>query len=315
MKIRPLKIILAILEIFWSLPIIGLAIILSPVFSIIMIIGHLIAVMMSSTKELKISGNILGLIASIIVFIAFIIGDMNILENLDTIHLYLVVISWPLHILSVIYIFIGLSKDKKALKQEMNRNVDEYEKSVHYVEPIAKQVQDQMKEQPKLEPNQSREQVLIREKERFIKAIRSLLTFKENGLIFAIDTSFLIHRFNYALLQNILHNEHVTIYICTPVIEELNRMKLNERSLGKAARDALHLIDTYQKTEQIIFVETPELVFLRGHDLTNEHIDRVIGAYVQMQFEDTLRFVFLTDDVERRTRAVSAGLQVTDDES
>src|SRR5690625_3351736 len=164
MKIRPLKIILAILEIFWSLPIIGLAIILSPVFSIIMIIGHLIAVMMSSTKELKISGNILGLIASIIVFIAFIIGDMNILENLDTIHLYLVVISWPLHILSVIYIFIGLSKDKKALKQEMNRNVDEYEKSVHHVEPIAKQVQDQMKEQPKLEPNQSREQVLIRER-------------------------------------------------------------------------------------------------------------------------------------------------------
>ncbi len=320
MKNRPLKIILAILEIFWSLPLIGLIIILSPIFSVIMIVMHGIVFVKAWREGVSKAGNILGLIASFFVFIAFIISGGDILYGMNTPDLFLVVMSWPVHILSAIFIFVGLSKDKKTFEQSTKENLETHQEKVPYIKQHDEQLQapiltvtQEAQVHTQLNTQQLlKKQALLQEKERFKKAILLLLTSQEKGLSFAIDTSFLIDRFHYALLQYLLEKERITIYICTPVVEELNRLKSGGSSIGKAARDALGLMNTYQKTQQIIFVETPEMSFLHGYHLTNEHIDRVIGSYLQKQLADKLRFVLLINDTERGTKAIEVGLQVVD---
>jgi len=316
MKNRPLKIILAILETFWSLPLIGLIMILSPIFSVIMIVMHGVVLVIAWREGISKAGNIFGLIASFCVFIAFIISGGDILAGMNTPDLFLVVMSWPFHILSAIFMFVGLSKDKKAFQQGTKQHLEEYKEKVQHEQKEDEELQasdlivtQATQAQPQVYAQQLKEQALLREKERFKRLIRSLLSLQENERTFAIDTSFLIDQFNYALLQYLLQNERITIYICTPVVEELNRLKSGGRSLGKAARDALGLMNTYQKTQQIIFVETPEMSFLHGYHLTN---DRVIGSYLQKQLAEKLRFVLLTNDLERRAKATEVGLQVVD---
>lgn len=327
MKTRPLKLIGAILEIVLSIPIIGLIVVLSPVFSIVMILLHGATLIIASKEESTILGNVFGFIASLIILGAFMFNDFNLLAYFDGSIFIAILLTWPLHIVSAIYIFRGMSQDKKLIIQQVEQIKAQdnapYSEGMQaeqikspqqtYVRHDHNIVKEKQLKQADISPiNQKKERELTREKERFIKAIRFFVNQHENGMKLGLDTSFLTRKFNYTLLHYLLSKEGMSIFICTEIMDELARIKASGKSAGRAATDAIALIKKYETLHQITFVQRAEHSFMNNNDLSINRHDIVVGAYLNEQSKNKGTFLLMTDDTIINSRAKGAGLLVAE---
>lgn len=109
MKTTKMQIVTGVLQVIWSLPIIGIVLVVHPLYPVIMSGLHGVTIGLATKEQKRKVGNILGLIASLLAIKVAI--NMRAFSGLGS-GVELLVI-WPIHILSAIYIFIDLSKNKK----------------------------------------------------------------------------------------------------------------------------------------------------------------------------------------------------------
>ena len=115
MKSNTIQFVTGILQIVWSLPVIGVFFVTNLAYPIMMIVVHGVTIAFVAQDGNKKAGNIMGLFACLLALIAA--NDIRTFSGLGS-TLFLL-ISWPFHIISAVMIFVNYSKNKKNQSQQI----------------------------------------------------------------------------------------------------------------------------------------------------------------------------------------------------
>src|SRR5699024_10591096 len=204
-------------------------------------------------------------------------------------------LSWPLHILGTIFIFVNRAKNVQDKKSAQIRQAAREQAAA-----------------AERERRRKEEALLAREKERFTRAGAALKKIYQSGSRLAVDTNVFINEYTSKLIYSLLEKHHITLYVSIVVLDELDGLKNGDGQLEASAREAIRVLEHYQSSGQIRVVKMPDKSFLidRGFGTTKD--DYIAGGYLNEQMDQNKPFIFISNDRMPRVKASAAGLQVFD---
>lgn len=298
MNVNVLKRMTWIMQLIWSLPIVGISFLIHPFLPMISFILHLTVIIVTARRKELAIGNIIGLVTAFFMFFT----AVNYLQTQDTMRsLGPLLLSWPLHIASFVFIQRDFRQSKlKAQIKEKEKREKQMRKE-REAAAAAKREQIEREKQRKL----------TREKEHFEKTAMKMKQYLHMNYLISVDTNALMDEKSIVMIHEFLKRFQTPIYISRVVLNELDGLKnTRQGNRGYKARRAINLIETYQEQRKLKLVHYPPVDFLKENNLAVEKNDEhIIGSYLYKQKTTNEKLVLFSNDRLVRVLAKELGLE------
>lgn len=256
-------------------------------------------------KEKKRSlGNLLGILTSLL--FAFWYPSVAGTAHIPT--AMVINVIWLIYPVSALLLTLQVRKEQKE-RERIEKARTEKRLRIKKQEARArfqyKQYQKRRQREKELERRKQ-------EKEAFQAIVKQVMDWIREGYTFSVDTNVLLDENSLSFLHYLLEKKKISLHVSMVVLNELDRNKTEPGKKGAIAREAIRIIEHYQKKEQISFIQIPANSFLHQHSLNTSPDDRIIGGYLAEQKTNGSKITFLTNDRVARVKATALGFKVYD---